>query len=246
VGEELLLGWRFDVVVGPAALVLAALYLLGVRRARDWPRGRTAAWLLGCVVVLAATSSGVGVLSHVLLAVLAPVLLVLGGPLTLALRARPPTRPRAWLLALPRSPACRVVTHPATAFVLLIGPFAVLHIGEAALGGSVNAVFLVGGYAFFWPVIGVDPGVRRLPHAARVGLMAAVLAGFGFVAVVLGNRSAAAGNVVWALGELPVLVLVMVTVARWARSDEREAAHAEPDLTAYNAMLADLDKQNRR
>lgn len=228
-----------QLTLGTVAVVLAVLYLLGVRRVRDWPRGRTVAWLLGCLVVLVSAAS---VLGHVLLAVLAPVALVLGGPLTLALRALPARRR---LVALVRSRACRVVTHPAVAFVLLVGPFAALYLAGLDLV-VVDAVVLVGGYAFFWPVIGVDPGVRRLPHAGRVGVMAAVLAAFAFVAVVLGNRDAVAGNVVWALGELPALVLVMVVVARWARSDEREAARVEPDLSAYNAMLADLDERSRR
>jgi putative copper resistance protein D len=61
--------------------------------------GRTVAWLSGCTVILVATSSGVGRYSmamfsvhmgvHMLLSMLAPILLVLGGPVTLALRALP-------------------------------------------------------------------------------------------------------------------------------------------------------------
>ena len=49
-------------------------------------------------------------------------------------------------------------------------------------------------------------------------------------------------NLVWALGEMPVLVVLMATVAQWARADERAAAwaYAEPGLAAYNDMLAEL------
>jgi cytochrome c oxidase assembly factor CtaG len=61
---------------------------------------RTAAWLSGCAVILIATSLGIGRYSmamfsmhlteHLLLMILAPILLALGGPVTLGLRALPP------------------------------------------------------------------------------------------------------------------------------------------------------------
>lgn len=59
---RVLFDWRFDLIFGTAALVFAGLYLAAVlrlrRRGDSWPRGRTAAWLLGCAVMLFATSSG--------------------------------------------------------------------------------------------------------------------------------------------------------------------------------------------
>jgi len=248
---ELLFGWRPDFVLGTAAVLLAVLYLLGVRRVPGWPLGRTVLWLLGCAVVLVATSSGIGryapvmvsmlVTSHALLAVVAPLLLVRGGPVTLALRALPRT---AWLVALLRSRVWRALTRPAVVFVLLLGPFYVVYVGGGLDVGhlAVNAVLLAGGYAFFWSVIGADPGVPRLPQVGRVGLMAALLLGFGYLAVVVGNADGGAGSLLWALGELPVLVVLMVTVGQWARSDERAAARAddETDLASYNEMLAGL------
>ena len=89
---RVLFDWRFDLVFGTAAIVMAVLYLAGVRRLRrrgdPWPTGRIVAWLLGCLVLLFATSSGVGrympamfsmhMAAHMLLSMLTPVLLVLG------------------------------------------------------------------------------------------------------------------------------------------------------------------------
>ena len=47
---RVLFDWRFDLVFGTAAIVMAVLYLAGVRRLRrrgdTWPMGRTVAWLL--------------------------------------------------------------------------------------------------------------------------------------------------------------------------------------------------------
>ena len=65
--------------------------------------------------------------THMMLSMLAPVLLVLGGPVTLALRALPvagkdgPPGPREWLLAIVRSPVSRFLTHPVVALVLFVG-----------------------------------------------------------------------------------------------------------------------------
>ncbi|TCO49733.1 putative copper resistance protein D [Actinocrispum wychmicini] len=90
--------WRFDLILGTIALAMAVLYLVGVRRLKarggDWPVSRTIAWLGGCAEVVLATSSGIGrygpavfsvdMVSNMLLSILAPILLVLGAPLTLA------------------------------------------------------------------------------------------------------------------------------------------------------------------
>ena len=100
---RILFDWRFDLVFGTAAIVFAAVYVAGVirlrRRGDRWPVGRTVAWLLGCAVLLFTTSSGVGrympamfsmhMAAHMLLSMLTPILLVLGAPVTLALRALP-------------------------------------------------------------------------------------------------------------------------------------------------------------
>ena len=128
----MLFDWRFDLIFGTAAIVFAAVYLLGVRRLRRrgdaWPTGRIVAWLCGCAVLLFATSSGVGrympamfsmhMAAHMLLSMLAPVLLVLGAPVTLALRALPaagrgePPGPREWLLAALHSRVSQVPHQP--------------------------------------------------------------------------------------------------------------------------------------
>ena len=100
---RVLFDWRFDLIFGTAAIVVAVLYLVGVRRLRRrgdaWPMGRTLAWMCGCALLLFTTSSGLGrympamfsmhMVAHMLLSMLVPILLVLGAPVTLALRALP-------------------------------------------------------------------------------------------------------------------------------------------------------------
>jgi cytochrome c oxidase assembly factor CtaG/putative copper export protein len=210
---RLLTDWRFDIIYGSLAIVLAVLYLLGVRRLRArgdaWPVGRTVAWLLGCLTVLMATSSGFGrfapgmfsvhMETHMMLSMLAPVFLVLGGPVTLALRALPaagkdaPPGPREWLLKLVRSPLSRVLTHPVVALGLFVGSFYVLYFSglfDVALEKHwahllMNAHFLLVGYLFYWTVIGIDPTPRRLPHLARLGMVFGSLPFHAFFGVIL-------------------------------------------------------------
>jgi putative copper resistance protein D len=117
-----------------ACAVAAVGYLLGVRQLRrdtiPWPAHRTACWLGGLLVVMLATGGGLAryapvlfsahMIAHMLTAMLAPILLVLGAPITLALRSLPAAGdrrfpgPRAWLTAGLHSRIARVVTHLAT------------------------------------------------------------------------------------------------------------------------------------
>lgn len=210
---RLLFDWRFDLVFGTAALVMAWLYVRGVRRLRRrgdaWPVGRTVSWLLGCAVLLFVTSSGVGrystavfsvhMGSHMALSMLVPVLLVLGGPITLALRALPAAGragvpgPREWLLAGLHSRVSRVLTHPVVALGLFVGSFYALYFGgiyDATVDSHsahvvMNAHFLLSGCLFYWLVIGIDPAPRKLPSLGKLGLVFGALPFHAFFGVIL-------------------------------------------------------------
>jgi putative copper resistance protein D len=266
--------WRFDLIFGTAAVVLGVLYLAGVRRLQrrgdEWPLGRTVAWLCGCVSLLAATSSGIGrygpamfsvhMAEHMILSMLVPILLVLGGPVTLALRALPPAGPsrppgpREWLLAGVRSAPARWLTNPLVTLPLFVGSYYALYFSGLFAAGLwqhwahvvMNTHFLIIGFLFFWPLIGIDPSPRRLPPAARLGVVFASVPFHAFFGValmssdtVLGGafyRSLAlpwvsdplrdqqlGGGLAWASGELPLLLVVLALLVQWSRQDERSA-----------------------
>ncbi|GAA3858077.1 cytochrome c oxidase assembly protein [Amycolatopsis tucumanensis] len=228
---RLLFDWRFDLIYGILPLVLAGLYLAGVRRLRrrgiQWPWGRTAAWLAGCFMLLIATSSGIGryapamfsvhMVAHMLLTMIVPVLLVLGGPVTLALRAIPPARQdnppgaREWLLALVHSRLTRVLTHPVVALALFVSSFYGLYFSDlfsAALDDhwahlAMNAHFLLTGYLFYWVAIGIDPAPRRLPAVGRLGLVFAALPFHAFFGVAMMNRQTVLGSLFYEQLALP-------------------------------------------
>ncbi|TPG33011.1 cytochrome c oxidase assembly protein [Mycolicibacterium hodleri] len=220
---RILFDWRFDLILGTAAIVFAGLYLAGVRRLRKrgdpWPTGRIVAWLCGCAVLLFTTSSGVGrympamfsvhMAAHMLLSMLVPVLLVLGAPVTLALRALPavggddPPGPREWLLAALHSRVSKFLTNPIVATVIFVGGFYGLYFGgifdEAvsshAAHVAMNLHFLLTGYLFYWVVIGVDPTPRPIPHIAKLAVVFGSLPLHAFFGVVLmGTKAVLAGD----------------------------------------------------
>ncbi|NMO92789.1 cytochrome c oxidase assembly protein [Actinomycetospora sp. TBRC 11914] len=207
--------WRPDVVLVTLAVVLAGVYGRWLRRVAGWPTGRAVAWFAGCAVLVLASSSGLGryadalfsahVAEHMLLSIVVPVLLVLGGPVTLARRALPEEGDtqrsgasrqdaRDRLEALLDAPALRLLAHPAVAAVLVVGSPFLLYLTPAfsllqPLGWLMPAIslwFLGVGYLFFWVLVGVDPAPGpRLPHVARLAVLVASMPFHALFGVIL-------------------------------------------------------------
>jgi len=122
--------------------VLAILYARGVlalrRRGDHWPVGRTLAWGAGLVVLTFATSSGLApygrvlfsahMVQHMLLSMVVPLCLVLGAPVTLALRALPAQGSdgeadpglRGVILAAVHSRVARALANPLVALAIFV------------------------------------------------------------------------------------------------------------------------------
>jgi cytochrome c oxidase assembly factor CtaG/putative copper export protein len=226
---RILFDWRFDLIFGTAAIVFAALYAAAVvrlrRRGDSWPPGRTLAWLLGCLALLFVTSSGVGrympamfsmhMVAHMCLSMLVPILLVLGAPVSLALRALPaagrndPPGMREWILAALHSRLSRFLTNPVVATVLFVAGFYGLYfsslfdttVSSHAGHMAMNLHFLVSGYLFYWVVIGVDPTPRPIPPLAKVAVVFASLPLHAFFGVeLMGARTVLGGAYYRSLG----------------------------------------------
>lgn len=197
--------WRFDLFFGTAAVVMAAVYVIAAyrlrRRGHGWPWSRTGCWVLGCAVLLLATSSGLGTYMPVdfsiqmfvlmLLSTVVPVLLVTGAPGRLALLTLPradagaPPGRREWLVAAAGSSLMRFLLRPVVASlifgsgiaVLLLGGLFAIAVGEHSTHLLMNGYVLGSGWLFFESVLG-QRGRRR-----RVSAVVAVL---GALAVYLG------------------------------------------------------------
>lgn len=174
------------------ALALYAIAVVRLRRRGDaWPLPRTVAWVLGvlCVAVTMCTALNeygmvlfsVHMVQHMIISMLAPILLLLGAPVTLTLRALPSSGrgrrgPRGLLVALLHSRVLRVFTHPGFTIPLFIASLYALYftpIFDFLMRSTVGHLgmmvhFLLVGLVFFWPIMGVDPGPHRPGYLLRM------------------------------------------------------------------------------
>lgn len=270
--------WRFDTFLGVAALVLAAGYVVAVirlrRRGDKWPVGRTGAWLAGCAAMVLATSSGVRsygsamfsvhMVEHMTLNMFVPVLLVLGAPVTLTLRVLPsaahgaPPGPREWIVRVVHSPFTGFLSNPITAFVLFVGSLYAVYftplfdtLVRYHWGHEFMALhFLITGYLFYWGIIGVDPGPRRLPFLGRLALLFAIMPFHAFFGLAMMSSESTVGGgfyrglalpwvpdtnadqhlggaIAWGASEVPLVIVVIALVTQWARQDRRESVRKD-------------------
>lgn len=278
-------------------------YLYGVLKLRSrgdaWFFGRTLSWLFGMLLIGWATFGGLGnysvvmfsyhMISHMILAMIAPIFLVLGAPMTLALRTLPGPRqpgelsPRKMLNDLLHSKLSRFYTHPVVAAILFIGSlYAVYfsdlfeylmgsHLGHAAM----EFHFLLSGFLFYYVVVGIDPSPRKLPPMMRLLVIMIALPFHAFFSVALMSSMVIVGedyysmldrpystdllvdqhfgaSVSWAMGEIPMLIVVGAIFWQWFVSDQREAKRSDrsalrdedAELEKYNAYLQALNKRD--
>ncbi|MGQ0843464.1 MAG: cytochrome c oxidase assembly protein [Sporichthyaceae bacterium] len=196
----LLRAWHPEPAALLAVALAAVLYAGGLwrlrRRGDPWPLRRTLAFGLGLGSVLLATCTGLGrygmlsfsvhMVQHMVLSMLSPILLLLGAPLTLALRALPVTAgragtPRRLLLRVLHSRLVRTLSFAPVAAALFVVSLYGLYftpLFALAMGSQVGHVLMLGhflavGLLFFWPVVGVDPAPGRPSHMFRILMLAA-------------------------------------------------------------------------
>jgi cytochrome c oxidase assembly factor CtaG len=204
----------------------AGLYLLGVRtlhrRGDAWPVGRTVMFVgVGMGAFYVATSSGlaaydttllsVHMVQHMVLAMLVPLALALGAPVTLALRTLPHT-PRRWLLTVLHSRAAKVLTFPPLTLALyVVSPWALYFSGwypatldHVWLHELMHLHLVVVGMLFFWPIVGIDPVPGRVGYPARMLLVVLTLPFHAFLGVtIMGQDTLLGGDHYQGLHELP-------------------------------------------
>lgn len=209
--QNLFLGWSAN-GTGLAIVALGAtLYAVGAvklqRRGVRWPVGRTLSWYTGLLVLAWATIGGLGeysnvmfsmhMVAHMLISMVAPIFLVMGAPITLALRALPGPRqkgdvsPRTLLTSLLHSRLMRLVAHPLVAASVFVASFYVLYFSglfevlmRSTWGHAVMQLhFLAVGCLFYYVIIGIDPSPRPLEPIARLGLLLVTLPFHAFFAI---------------------------------------------------------------
>ncbi|WP_328723037.1 cytochrome c oxidase assembly protein [Streptomyces sp. NBC_00247] len=177
---------------------LAALALYGWavvrlrRRGDDWPVNRTLFFVVGVLSIALVMCTrlndygmvmfSVHMIQHMVISMLSPILLLLGAPVTLALRALPVAGrrgakgPRELLLMLLHSRYMKIITHPVFTIPLFIASLYGLYftpLFDFLMGSTPGHLammvhFLGVGLVFFWPIMGIDPGPHRPGYVMRM------------------------------------------------------------------------------
>ena len=207
-----LTAWRVEWLFLATGLLAIGLYVAGVvrlrRRGDAWPVLRTLSWVVGWLLFVYATNGVLGIYGrvafswhmtlHMLEAMVVPIFLVLGAPVTLALRTVRPRRdgtlgPREMLLALVHSRFLAVVGNPVFAAVLFFMSLVVFYwtgLFQLALQTHtghllMTAHFVLTGYLFAWVLVGVDPGPKRWSPALRLVVLFATISFHAFFGVAM-------------------------------------------------------------
>ena len=192
-----------DLIAGAMLLTAACLYLGGVatayRRGHSWSVDKTMMWLLGLAVAASAMTGNLAaashesftshMLGHLLVGMVAPLLLVAGTPVTLALRSLHLRQARRLSHAL-RSRPVRLLAHPVSAALINVGslwllyttPLFELMLSSPLIHLLVNIHFLFAGYLFVASLVGTDPNPHRASFVLRSAVLVFALAAHGILA----------------------------------------------------------------
>jgi putative copper resistance protein D len=211
--SRVLFGYEPNSLIIGVLVLLVALYIKGVvvltKRGDKWPVGRTISFALGISAVDFATSGGLGLyahfsfsyhmIAHMVIGMIAPIGLVLGAPITLALRTLPQARNpqergvRGSLITVLHSKIGIIFTNPIVALLIFDGSLFALYFTDlfAMMMSSyighllMSFHFLAAGYLFFSVIIGVDPNPRKIPHLLRIVVLFAAMSIHAFFSVAL-------------------------------------------------------------
>jgi len=137
--------------------------------------------------------------------------------------------------------------------------------------------FLAAGSLYYYVLIGIDPSPRKLEPLIRFGMLLVTIPFHAFfsIAVMSSNTIFAGdywkflnrpyrtdllvdqnlgGSIAWAMGEIPMLLVMGAIFVQWFKSDRRESRrfdraeskNDDHDLEAYNAYLASLNAHGKR
>jgi putative copper resistance protein D len=260
--HRLITEWQLNAVAVAALAWGLAWYVTGIIRLRQrtgeaWPWPRTACFVAGLAVCGYATCGAIAVYDqalfsahmagHLALVMVAPALLVAGGPLRLAVTAsRPATAAR--IERVTRGPVVSLLTAPPVALASYAAVIVGSHltglmdtIMEHTWAGQVeHVVYLVVGYQFFVLVIGDEPIRWRLSTPVRWVLLAVATAVDTFTGVTLMLATVpvamtpvpglavdpladthAGGAIMWFWGDAIMAVVMIALVIGWLRTSGR-------------------------
>lgn len=243
-------------VAAGVEIAMIGLYLLGVRRltrrGRHWSALSSTNFVAGIVVIWIAVGSGLAayddvnvvahVVQHIILMMVAPPLLVMGKPITLATQAAR-RRNQVRILKVVHSRVLALLTFPVLTWFLYYGVMYAFFLDRRLYDYAVNHVlfhdathliFLAVGYLYWQPLIGLDPTRWRLSHPIRIltTFVGMPFEAFLGIAVAMSTtpidpintlaNTKAAGNIFWILAMAVTGPCIAVMALRWYRQIQRQ------------------------
>ncbi|MEY3163283.1 MAG: hypothetical protein RI887_107 [Actinomycetota bacterium] len=215
--SRILFSYEIDGLMLGLLIFVVALYIKGViilsRRGVKWPVGRTIAFAVGISAVDFATSGGLGLYSHfsfsahmsahMIIGMIAPIGIVLGAPITLALRTLPIGRDpqergiRGTFIALLHSKIGKFYTNPIVALAIFDGSLFALYFtplfGNLMQGHTGHFImslhFLLAGILFFQILIGIDPMPQKVPYLVKIIIIFAAMSIHAFFSISIMSAS---------------------------------------------------------
>lgn len=177
-------------------------YLSGIfflrTRAGEWSSFKTVFFSIGCALVAIAVSPEMmawghanirgHMVQHLLIAMIAPIFLVMGAPMTLLLKTLD-TKMARRITRLLRSSFFSILSHPFVALILNLGgmfalyltPLYTISLSDPIVHYLVHIHFLAAGYLFTWSIIGADPVPQRPRFTVRVVILSFSIALHAFL-----------------------------------------------------------------
>ncbi len=285
--SNLVLGWSGDPLVWLPAIVALLLWRTGVRKVnREHPGNpvpgrRTWGWVLGVLAVLVALDSGierydttlfsVHMVQHLLLTLVAPVLLLYAGPITLLLRASSSATRKRWIFPLLHSRVVRILSFPVVSWLLFaavmwgshFSPLFDLSLENELVHRMEHALFLSAALLFWWPIVGPDPSPWRMRPAAKVLYVGLQMPQNTFLALAIYMSSIPlynhylttirtwgptaledqqiAGGVMWLGGDFAFIGALILLMVVWARDEERRSVGEDRRLEGERAAIRERE-----
>ncbi len=263
--------WRLDPLVVVGLFGIGLIYVQATRRLKGigpgLPHARQRCFLAGLIFIFLALDGpieavasallSVHMLQHMLLTMVAAPLLVLGAPVTLALRASSLETRHRILLPVLDSRLVRIAASPLVAWSLFFVVLWASHvtslyetaIQNRGLHALEHLAYLGSAVLFWWPVAGLDPNPSRISHPARILYLFLAMPPMAFLglaiyssdhllypyyATVPGATIAfaladqhLAGAIMWEGGMFVVVPALAFLLLNWMRREEREAERSD-------------------
>lgn len=273
--------WRIEPFTTVLLLAAGSLYVAGVLRVQRgpgaWSGGRTFAFAGGLATLVVALCSPVDAYAdvsftahmaqHLLLTLLAPPLLALGAPITLALRGGSPAV-RRWVMRSLRSPVAAFFANPIVGWTLFIGVPVFVHASplfDEALRSTPwhaleHGLWLTAALIYWWPIVGADPNPHPVRWPVRMLSLFLAMPAMSFLALgiyagdvplyptyaslpapwgpaALGDQRDAA-VMMWLVGNLALVLAILLVAVAWKRDEDARQRRVEEREDRAEAIAA--------